>query len=65
MSEIVFINHLTNTVVLLDDKQVGEICRVEGGYRYYPKGKRNGGELFETREACKKDVAGDTPFRNW
>ena len=31
--------------VYLDKKLTGEIRRVEGGYQYFPKGSKTGGEI--------------------
>jgi hypothetical protein len=40
-------------IVLLDGKVVGEIRKDEDGHRYYPKGRKVGGESFATLTACK------------
>jgi len=64
MSMIIFVNHLNSSDVLLDDKLVGEIRYVNGKWQYFPKGKRNGGERFDHWKDCKKDVAGDTSYKN-
>jgi len=43
--------------VLLDDRRVGEIRTVEGGFQYFPKGQRTGGEVFPSLAACKQSLA--------
>ncbi len=32
--------------VRLDGRIIGEICKVKGGYQYFPKGQKIGGEVF-------------------
>jgi len=47
-----------NTIaVLLENKRVGEIRTVEGGFQYFPKGQRKGGEVFPSLAACKQSLA--------
>lgn len=43
--------------VLLDGKRVGEIRSVEGGFQYFPKGQKKGGEVFQTLIDCKKSLS--------
>lgn len=42
--------------VFLDRKHVGVIRQNSGEWRYFPKGKKIGGEPFATLEACKKSL---------
>lgn len=46
-------------VVRLDNKNVGEIRKVEFGWQYFPNNKGMGGEIFEFLADCMKDVAGE------
>ena len=46
-----------NVKVRLDGKIIGEIKREDGGWRYYPSGKKTGGELFTTLQQCQKSLA--------
>lgn len=41
------------TTVKLDGKLIGEIKIVKGGYQYYPKGQKRGGEVFPVLSLCK------------
>jgi hypothetical protein len=34
--------------VQLDGRVIGEIRKVEGGYQYFPKGQKTGGEIFKS-----------------
>jgi len=43
--------------VLLENKRIGEIRSVEGGFQYFPKGQKKGGEVFPTLAACKQSLA--------
>jgi len=47
----------TTIAVLLENKRVGEIRKVEDGFQYFPKGQRKGGEVFPTVAACKQSLA--------
>lgn len=40
------------TTVFLDGKNVGEIRQSSEGFAYYPKGKKDRGEFFATRQRC-------------
>jgi len=42
--------------VFLDKKHVGNIRNVEGGYQYFPKGHKEGGEVFKTMFDCKNSL---------
>lgn len=48
------------TRVWLNSQLVGEIRRVEGGYRYVPKGQpeERGGTIFRSESACRRSVTG-------
>lgn len=37
---------------------VGEIRPVEGGWQYFPKGQKQGGEVFPTLRAVQADIEG-------
>lgn len=47
--------------VRLDGRLVGEIRKVEGGFRYFPKGagQDGGGEVFPTVTAVQKSLTDD------
>lgn len=47
-----------NIIVRLDDKLAGHITQVKGGYQYFPKGKKSGGEIFSSMEECKESLEG-------
>lgn len=49
-----------NIIVRVDDKLVGHITQVEGGYQYFPKGrgKKIGGEIFPTIKQVKESLEG-------
>lgn len=40
------------TIVFLDGKSVGEIRQSKDGFAYHPKGKKDRGEFFPTRQRC-------------
>ena len=42
----------SKTLVKLDGKVVGHINQVKGGYQYFPKGSKTGGEVFKTKGEC-------------
>lgn len=42
--------------VKLDKKIIGEIRPVTGGWQYYPKGMKKGGEVFENLSLCQKSL---------
>lgn len=42
--------------VLLEGKIVGEIRSVEGGYQYFPKGQKEGGEVFASIFLVKHSI---------
>lgn len=50
------ITYSDNVTVYLDGKAVGEIRSVVGGYQYFPKGSKNGGELLRTIEMVKASL---------
>jgi len=43
--------------VLLENKRIGEIRTVDGGFQYFPKGQKKGGDVFPTLAACKQSLA--------
>lgn len=45
--------------VSLDNKIIGLIKQVEGGYQYFPKGKKIGGEIFKTVREVKNSLEND------
>jgi hypothetical protein len=47
--------------VYLDEKPVGKIKTVIGGYRYVPNGysPKQGGEIFASLDKCKKSLEDD------
>ena len=46
----------TTVSVILNDKKIGEIREVPGGYSYFPKGQKHGGDVFKTLEAAKASL---------
>ena len=45
------------TAVYLDKKHVGNIYRVDiCDWQYFPKGKKEGGEMFPSLNLCKKSL---------
>lgn len=42
--------------VRLDGRIVGNIMPVVGGWRYFPKGDKNGGDLFNTLQQCQETL---------
>jgi hypothetical protein len=51
------LSYQTEVKVYLDGKQVGVIKEISDiGYKYFPKGYIEGGELYSTLEACKKSL---------
>jgi hypothetical protein len=45
--------------VKLDRKIVGVIRIVEGGYAYFPKGSKEGGEVFKSVREVQLDLEGE------
>jgi len=44
--------------VLLDGRVVGEIRKVNGGYQYFPKGQKVGGEVFQSWGQVQRSLSG-------
>lgn len=42
--------------VYLLNRLVGRIHPVEGGWQYFPKGSKTGGEVHPTLDACKQSL---------
>jgi hypothetical protein len=42
--------------VRLDDRIVGEIRKVDGGYQFFPKGSKFSGDIFETVGEVQKSL---------
>ena len=43
--------------VYLDNKHVGNIFEIQGkGWQYFPKGQKEGGEIFASLALCKKSL---------
>ena len=40
--------------VRVDGRVSGEIRKVDGGYQYFPKGSKTGGDVFATVSAVQK-----------
>lgn len=45
--------------VFLDGKRVGTIKRVNGGWQYFPKGQKYGGEIFKNISECEESLVSD------
>lgn len=43
-------------IVKLAKKIVGEIKTVKGGYQYFPKGSKTGGEVYKSLDSCMKSL---------
>ena len=46
----------TEISVKLDKRIIGKIKQVNGGWQYFPKGSKRGGEVFSTESACKQSL---------
>jgi len=42
--------------VRVDGRIVGEIRKVEGGFQYFPKGQKTGGEIFKSVSAVQRSL---------
>jgi len=45
--------------VKLDGRVIGEIRRVPEGWQYYPKGRKNGGDVFSSYARVKQSIEAD------
>lgn len=45
-----------NIAVYLDKKRAGTIKKVAGGFQYFPKGGKNGGDVLLTLQAVKASL---------
>lgn len=43
--------------VRCDGRICGEIRKVDGGFQYFPKGQKSGGEVFKTVQAVQRSLA--------
>jgi len=50
------IEYLEHIQVRQDGKIIGEIRKVSGGFQYFPKGHKEGGDIFSTLLAVKKSL---------
>jgi hypothetical protein len=48
-----------NVAVLLDNKHVGDIHKVQNGYQYFPKGQTDGGEIKKSLSEIKYMLEND------
>lgn len=39
-----------------DGRICGEIRKVDNGYQYYPKGSKNGGDVFSTVQSVQRSL---------
>lgn len=46
----------TTVKVKVDGKYVGDIKSVSGGYQYFPKGIKSGGDVYATLQECKDSL---------
>lgn len=46
----------TKVKVRLDGKYIGDIKSVKGGYQYFPKGSKSGGDIYPRLELCKNSL---------
>lgn len=46
----------TTLTVKLEGKIVGHIKQVAGGYQYFPKGNKYGGEIFASKIDCMNSL---------
>ena len=42
--------------VFLEGKKVGEIKKVVGGWQYFPKGSKQGGDIFKKISECEDSL---------
>lgn len=65
------ISYQTRVTVYLDGKPIGEIREVEHprsvypGFAYFPKGQKDGGDVFPTVEACKTSLEAEPAAPVW
>ncbi len=50
------LTYATRIAVKLDGRPIGEIRQVPGGWQYFPKGHKEGGDVFPTLEGCKRSL---------
>ena len=43
-------------MVFLDGKYVGKIRRMDGGWQYFPKGDKQGGQVFKKLSECENSL---------
>lgn len=43
----------------IDGRACGEIRKVDGGYQYFPKGSKIGGDVFKTVALVQESLSGD------
>lgn len=55
--EGLFFETFETTKVFLDGKHVGDIKEVGGGFAYFPKGRKDRGEIFPTKCRCMMSLA--------
>jgi hypothetical protein len=55
MLRYIFIDE-NRTKVTLDGKYVGNILAVNGGFKYFPKGKPSDAQIFPKLSDCKKSL---------
>ena len=46
-------------LVKVDGKISGEIRKVDGGYQYFPKGSKTGGEIFSSVTLVQRSLSED------
>jgi len=56
LNKMITYKEIEETIVYLDGKKVGIIKRVIGGYQYFPKGSKKGGEVFFLLSSVKKSL---------
>lgn len=47
--------------VRVEGRVTGEIRPVEGGWQYFPKGRKEGGEIFKTAGDVQRSLCEDEP----
>ena len=59
MIEYILKKNKKHLQVCLDGKICGEIREVTGGYQYFPKGSKVGGDVYPTLEEVKHSLESD------
>lgn len=56
INSISYEDHGTEIKVYLAGKKAGEIRKVKTGWQYFPKGSKNGGDVFPSKLEAKRSL---------